>query len=279
LSIDAHNGYNAGMANTDTNKTKKQFFQLKKIQDSLTITQKDISAALRFDNAVNSSIMENDVLHPSFVQTALYRGNIRFKSHFSPFYRKISLEVVGLDKIFRHLEKTAPKRTDLSVSLILKLHRMLFEDSWPDIAGYFRDVDVRIRGLKARPPHPSQISSLLYQHLGWVDGLMKLVGPVSESNFFEVFHVAADIHCRMIETYPFLSGNWRIARALSNYVLLNSGMFANVLDYRKHDDYMTAVNASSLTQLEPMVDFLLDSYAETLNKVKSYLVLVKKEMD
>jgi fido (protein-threonine AMPylation protein) len=271
--------YNAPMKNTDSSKVKKQFFQLKEIRDSVSITQKDIATVIRFENAVHSSIMEYDILDPAFIRTVLYRGNIRVKEHFSPIYRKIALEVIGLDQMLRHLEKTAPKKTDLSVSLVLKAQKMLFEYSWPDIAGRYRDVDVRIKGLKLRPPHPSQVSSMLYQHLGWVDGLMKLVGPVSESNFFEVFHVAADLHYRIIEAYPFLSGNWRLARAFSNYVLQNSGMFPMIIDSARRDDYMMAVNESSLTKLEPLVNFFVESYGETMERVKGFLALVQKETE
>ena len=156
---------------------------------------------------------------------------------------------------------------------------MLFGESWPDIAGRFRDIDVRIRGLKQRPPHPSQVSGLVYQHLGWIDGLMKLLGPVTENNFFEIFHVAADLQCRIISAYPFRTGNWRIARALSNYVLQNSGMFPVIIEFDKRSEYLDAVNGSSMTKLEPLEDFLLESYYETIIKIKGFLEIIKKETE
>jgi fido (protein-threonine AMPylation protein) len=267
------------MDKTDTSKTKKLFFQLKEMQTALTITQKDICATILFENAVNSSVMAYNFIDPAFIRTALYRGNSRVKKHISPIYQKVALEAIGLYKILKHLEQAAPKRNDLSVSLILKMHKYLFESSWPDIAGHFRNIDVRIRGLKHRPPHYPQISSLLYQHLGWVDGLMKLLGPISESNFFEVFHVAADIHCRVIESYPFQSGNWRLARALSNYVLQKSGMFAIIFDIDKQSDYMNAVNESSLTELTPLVNYLTEAYGETLERIYGFIVLIQKETE
>ncbi len=271
--------YNHHMETKEKNKIRKLYFDVKPIQDEFPITRKDLTIALRYENVTNSSIMEYDFIDPIFIQTMLYRGNIKVKEHFSLVYRKIAREVIGLDLMLRHLEKIAPKKSDLSVSLILKLHSLIFDSSWPDIAGKFRDCDVRIRGIKARPPHPSQVSSLTYQHLGWVDGLMKLLGPVTESNFFEIFHVSADIHYRLIETYPFRSGNWRIARALSNYVFQNCGMFPNVIDFDKRADYLEAVGNSTLTALEPLVEFLLANYYETIIKVKGFLELIKNEAE
>lgn len=271
--------YNVAMQKADKTKIQKLFFQVRQIQDSVPATAKDVAIALRFENIVNSSVMEYDFIDPVFIQTVLYRGNTRVKNHPSPIYRKIALEVMGLDQMLRHLEKIAPKKNDLSVSLLLKIHKILFEGSWPDIAGRFRNIDVRVRGLKQDPPHPSQISSLIYQHLSWIDGLMKLLGPVTENNFFEIFHVAADIQCRTVGTYPFRTGNWRVARALSNYVMQSSGMFPNIIDYDKRTEYMEAVNDSSLTRLEPLENFLLSSYYETIIKIKGFIEIVNRESE
>lgn len=267
------------MENAEKNRIKKQFFDLKEIRDTFSQANKDIISALRFRNVINSTVIENDMIDSIFIQASLYKGNTKLQNHFSPIYRKLALEAMGLDQVLRHLEKTAPKRSDLSVSLILKLHRLLFEKSWPDIAGRFRDVDVRIRGLRQRPAHPARIPDLIYQHLTWVDGLMKLVGPATESNFFEVFHIAAELHCRIIETYPFRSGNWRISRALSDYVLLNSDMFYNIIDFHNRDEYQEAIGKSSVSDLTPLEDFLLKSYGETLNAIKDFLYLIKKEFE
>lgn len=267
------------MDTKEKNKIKKLYFEIKAIQDEFPITRKDLAIALRYENVINSSIIEYDYIDPVFIRTILYRGNINVKDHFSLIYRKIAREVIGLEQMLRHLEKIAPRKSDLSVSLILKLHSLIFETSWPDISGKFRDCDVRIRGLKQKPPHPSQVSPLTYQHLGWIDGLMKLLGPITESNFFEVFHVAADIHCRMIETYPFRSGNWRIARALSNYVFQNCGMLPNIISHNRRAEYVEAVGNSTLTALEPFEDFLLTSYTETISKVRGFLELIKKETE
>ncbi|MCP4581418.1 MAG: Fic family protein [candidate division Zixibacteria bacterium] len=267
------------MEKAQSNKIKKLFFELKEIRDSFPGIHKDIATALRFANVVNSSVIENEIISPVFVQSALYRGNIKVKEHSSPIYRKIALEAISLDKMLRHIETVAPKKSDLSVSLLLKLHRILFESSWPDIAGRFRDIDVRIRGVQKRPPHFSQLPTLMYQHLAWIDGLLKLLGPVSESNFFEVFHVSADLQCRMIETYPFRAGNWRIARALSDYVLLKSGMFYNIISHEKRDEYLAVIKNSTIADSAPLQEFLLKSFGETLNHLKGFMNLIQQELE
>jgi fido (protein-threonine AMPylation protein) len=265
------------MPNNDS--VKDLFFELKEIRDSIPKVNNDIFTALRFSNVVNSSVLENNIISPVFIQSALYRGNIKIKEHFSPIYRKIALEAISLDQLLRHLEKTAQMKTDLSVSLLLKLHRILFDKSWPDIAGRFRDIDVRIRGIKLRPPHFSQVTTLMYQHLSWIDGILKLLGPVTENNFFEIFHISADLHFRIIETYPFRAGNWRVARALSDYVLLKSGLFYNIINPGKHNQYISAVENSTINDLAPLQEFLLSSYEETLHYLSGFLNVIQQEKE
>jgi len=267
------------MNTPNDDRIKELFFELKEIRDSIPKVNNDIFAALRFLNVSNSSVIENDIISPIFVQSALYRGNIKVKEHFSPIYRKIALEAISLDQLLRHLEKTVQKKTDLSVSLFLKLHRILFDNSWPDIAGRFRDIDVRIRGVKLRPPHFSQVPTLMYQHLNWIDGILKLLGPVTESNFFEIFHVSADLHFRIIETYPFRAGNWRVARALTDYVLLKSGMFYNIISPGKRNQYLSATENSTIKDVSPLQEFLLSSYEETLHYLSGFLNVIQQEKE
>jgi len=267
------------MNKLDDDKIKDLFFELKEIRDSIPKANNDIFTALRYINVSNSSEIENNIISPIFIQSALYRGNIKVKEHFSPIYRKIALEAISLDQLLRHLEKTINKNTDLSVSLLLKLHRILFDKSWPDIAGRFRDIDVRIRGVKLRPPHFSQVPPLMYQHLSWIDGILKLLGPATKSNFFEIFHVSADLHFRIIDTYPFRAGNWRVARALSDYVLLKSGLFYNTINPSKRNQYQSAIENSSINDVSPLQEFLLLSYEETLQHLSGFLNVIQQEKE
>jgi fido (protein-threonine AMPylation protein) len=161
--------------------------------------------------------------------------------------------------------------------MLLDMHRLIFASSWPDEAGRFRTIDVRVRNLKLRPPHYSQLSELAYQHLEWIDGLLKLLGPVTTSNFLEIFHVAADLQFRLIRTFPFRAGNWRIARAMADYILIYSNLFYNVIDCHQRDRYQAAVANARISDISPLEDVLLKSFGETLGKIDGYVKLLHQE--
>ena len=263
------------MKKSEKDKIQELFFQFKEIYDNSPLIQKELITALRLENIISSNAIENHLIDPVLLQAVFYSGNVRTKEFSNPAYRKAFLEVKGHDRMFRFLQVKAASRAELSVSLLLKIHRILFEKSWPEIAGRFRDIDVRIRGVKFRPPHYTQIFELVYQHLSWVDGLLKLLGPVNPGNFFEIFHVAADLQSRIIRTYPFHAGNWRIARSLSDYIFLYSGMTYCIIDVDNRDKYLTAVGSSTISDSSSLEELLLQSYGETLNHLNRFIRLMK----
>jgi len=263
------------MKKPDKNRTRDLFFKIHKAYNESPLTCKELTTALRIENTINSNAIENNIIDSIFLQSGMYRGNIRVKEFSNPVYRKAFLEIKSHDKMLQYIEKKALRKAELSVSLLLNIHQILFEESWPDIAGRFRDIDVRIRGISHRPPYYLQIHEIIYQHLTWIDGLLKLIGPVSPGNFYEIIHVAADIQRRIIHTYPFHGGNWRIARALSDYVLLYCGMTYCVIDYRSRDEYLAAIEKSTITDFSALENFLLDSYDTTLNRLSGFISLAK----
>jgi hypothetical protein len=89
------------------------------------------------------------------------------------------------------LESLAAQRTELSISMLLDMHRMVFEDSWPEGAGQFRQSEVKIRLMSHMPPHFSQISELLQQRFAAINERLFSYQGVSEDNFFEILDIAA----------------------------------------------------------------------------------------
>jgi Fic family protein len=264
------------MEKLDRAQTKDLFVRLKEISSRHPGIQSEVRAALRFYKVSNSSAIETNYIDPIFLQTALTDCDSEIGDIVSPVYRKAFLETKCHEKMLHYLEAEAAQKAELSVSFILALHRMTFEKSWPDIAGHFRDIDVRIKGSSHRPPHPSQLSELMYQHLAWLDGLLKLLGPATPTNFFEIMHVAADAHFRMVWTYPFHDGNGRIARAVANYVLLYCGMYYNVITFDRREEYFRAIEKSSLADFSALEEFLVDCYGQTLSRITNFFTMVSQ---
>jgi fido (protein-threonine AMPylation protein) len=264
------------MENQDKEKIKDLFFRLDEISKRHPGIVSEVKAALRFYKVSNSSAIETNYIDPIFLQTALTSCDEEIGEIVSPVYRKAYLETKCHDRMLHTLEIEAERKSELSVSFILGLHRQVFEKSWPDIAGRFRDVDVRIKGSSYRPPHYLNLPELVYQHISWLDGLLKLLGPVTPSNFYEIMHVAADAHFRMIWTYPFHDGNGRIARAVANYIMLYCGMYYNVISFDRREEYFRAIEKSTMADFSPLEDFMISCYGQTLNRITSFFYMVNQ---
>jgi fido (protein-threonine AMPylation protein) len=264
----------SGMENQEKDKIKDLFFRLQEISGRHPGILNEVKAALRFHKVSNSSAIETKYIDPIFLQTALTNYKCEQEQFTSPVYRKAYLETHCHDQMLRHLEAEAEQKSELSVSFVLGLHRQIFEKSWPDIAGRFRDVDLRIKGSSHRPPLHQSLPELVYQHIAWLDGLIKLLGPVTVGNFYEIMHVVADAHFRMIWTYPFHDGNGRIARAVANYILLYCGLNYNIISFDRREEYFGVIEKSSMADFSPLEDFLISCYGQTLDRIANFFYMV-----
>lgn len=145
-------------------------------------------------------------------------------------------------------ERGGPKRV-LSYSLLIELHRRMFEDVWR-WAGSQRRRGANI-GVD-----PSQITSETKQALD--DALWW-----HDNTIFSVDERAARIHCRLVAVHPFPNGNGRCTRLMADLYLLSVGQqvmtwgAAGSLD--QDGDvrrvYLDALHAADADDYEPLVRF------------------------
>jgi Fic family protein len=153
-------------------------------------------------------------------------------------------------------------KEDLSINLILKLHKLCFEGSKP-YAGKFREVEVVIRDREGSIIHRGasveNLPSELVKFVDWYhDNKAK----------FKPLVLAAIVHNQFETIHPFQDGNGRVGRLLLNFVLVkhkyppinisleDRGRYYHVLqEYQKND------------KLKPTLEFLFYQYKKTLSKV------------
>ena len=105
-------------------------------------------------------------------------------------------------------------KKDLSLQLILELHKKLFQNTKPDQAGKIREYQVTISGSKFMPPYPSEVYPLLREFFKWFEKNKEKTHPVE---------LAALVHLKFVTIHPFGDGNGRISRLLMNFVLNKHG--------------------------------------------------------
>ena len=116
----------------------------------------------------------------------------------------------------------------ISDKLLLKWHKEIFEETKPDIAGAFRNYQVRVGPYLA--PDWRNVENLMKQ----------LVAFANKSNLNSV-ELAARAHYMFEKIHPFGDGNGRIGRLLMNYILWRNGYPMLIIEYIKRKSYYKAL--------------------------------------
>ena len=255
----------------------EMFIQLKGLGEQHPSAREEAITALRCLKAIHSNAIEDKRVDRIFLQVLLHNAGIAEKSRISTEYEKSSIELRGQDSMLKWLESEALQNTELSISMLLEMHRMMFGDSWPEGAGQFRQSEVRIRLMSHIPPHCSQISQLLQQQFTAINERLFAYQSVSVDNFFDILEISAQAHYLVANVHPFEDGNGRIARALGDYVMLVHGFYYDVIMTDYKDYYLDSLEECSLLDAKPLSNFLEYSYLETLERISGFFKLVDQE--
>jgi len=134
-------------------------------------------------------------------------------------------------------------REKISEELLLKWHKVIFENTKPDIAGQFRNYIVRVGPHIAPDWH--DLKKLLKQ----------LITFVNESKLNPV-ESAARAHYMFEKIHPFGDGNGRIGRLLMNYILWKNGYPMLIIEYKKRKSYYKALQRTE----EGFVNYFIRRY-------------------
>jgi len=250
-------------------------FHLRTMGERYPLAREEVMTALRCLKAVHSNAIEDKAVDRVFLQVLLHGAGVSDKMGISQHYGSASLELRGKEALLVSLEADAKQREPFSISKFKEMHRMIFAASKPEMAGKFRTGEVRISGMKHRPPHAKRISEALAQHVEGLNEELFRLDPRDESSFLNVLRVSAKVHYLIASVHPFEDGNGRVARASGDYAMLVHGFYHDVImsDYR--DVYLDALESCSWADTSPLFHFLEYSYLETLRRISGFFKLVK----
>lgn len=138
-----------------------------------------------------------------------------------PRSKLILLEIEGIKRAWDFILKRRTKKLiTITVSFIQQVHRVGFGWIFPEQAGKFRLIDVRVS--RHTPPKSYQVPSLMLDFTRDLEVRMShLVGTDSPTFVTELVALLAWTHHRFLWIHPFFDYNGRLARLLVNVVLLN----------------------------------------------------------
>ena len=228
------------MPNTDTcvihEKLFSRIIEKKKKLDSIRPlpgdSLKKLHEEMRLFHTYHSNAIEGNTLTLSETKLVLEEGiTIGGKS------LREHIETTNNAKAFDYIETIiGKKKKTIDHITIQKIHEIVTAGILEE-ADRYRTKNVRITGAKKTPPDWSKVVTLM-------DKLIENIKK-SEKNPIET---SAFLHHRFVEIHPFLDGNGRVARLLTNLYLIGLGYSPIVIkteDRTKYYRYLKAADAGN----------------------------------
>lgn len=187
-----------------------------------------------------------------------------------PRSKVVPLEAEGVKKALDYIIKVGDKKNKITPKIILEIHRIGFGFIFPDWAGKFRTIDVKVGDYE--PPHYSRIPELVNNLCEDLEERLKhLPSPDLEEIFLaEIISLLAWFQHRLVWIHPFNDYNGRIARLLTNLLLLNLGLPLVEVKADTGKDrysYVEAMKAADQDDYSKLEELLLNAVKESLEKV------------
>lgn len=159
------------------------------------------------EQVYNSNAIENSTLTLEETEKILLQIDLdRFITEREIF------EAKNLARVVSYIGKKA-KEQELSLEVILSLHKMLMSNIRDDISGRFRIASEYVRVGSHIAPNPKEIT----------DRLEIMLSEYNAASHENITKRIAKLHLTFEYIHPFVDGNGRIGRVINNYLLIREG--------------------------------------------------------
>lgn len=174
----------------------------------------------------NSNAIENSTLTLEETEKILLKIDLdRFITDREIF------EAKNLARVTEYIENKA-KEQEISLDLILLLHKMLLSNIRDEVAGRFRKEGEWVKVANHIAPNSTEIT----------DRLNQLLIEYNSNTEINIIKRLAKFHLNFEYTHPFIDGNGRIGRVLLNYLLIREGFVPINIKFIDRALYYTAFN-------------------------------------
>lgn len=149
------------------------------------------------------------------------------------------LEVVNAHATWQWLRPLVQQGAPLNEVLLLETHRRLMQGILEDEAGVYRRAPVYIRGSWHVPPNWVKVPQLMQD---WI--AQYAAGPGED----HPVRFAARAHIDLARIHPFLDGNGRTTRMMTNVLLMQAGYPPALYAAETREDYLRALRHADATQ-------------------------------
>ncbi|MGJ3495145.1 Adenosine monophosphate-protein transferase SoFic (plasmid) [Piscirickettsia salmonis] len=175
----------------------------------------------------NSNAIEGNtltLLETKVVLEGITIGGKTLREHF---------EAINHKEAILFIEELVQKNTNLSLHDLKAIHQLILKGIDDKNAGRYRTTNVIISGASHTPPEHYQLDEKMEQFIDWYKTEGKNLHPVER---------AARVHIDFVGIHPFIDGNGRTSRLLTNFELMKDGYPAIVIPVNKRIEYYTALD-------------------------------------
>lgn len=202
---------------------RERYYKASIGKDSLL---KLIAEAEVAEQVYNSNAIENSTLTLEETEKILLQIDLdRFISGREIF------EAKNLAQVVSYTDKRA-KEQELSLDMILLLHKMLISNIRDEIAGRFRIGDEYVRVGNHIVPGPAEVT----------DRLENMLSKYNAAIHENIIKRIAKLHLTFEYIHPFVDGNGRIGRVINNYLLIREGYVPINIKFIDRKNYYDAFN-------------------------------------
>ncbi|MCX6757779.1 MAG: Fic family protein [Candidatus Nomurabacteria bacterium] len=212
-----------------------------------------VSEAEVAEQVYNSNAIENSTLTLEETEKILLQIDLdRYINEREIF------EAKNLARVVSYIEKRS-KEQDLTLEVILSLHKMLISNIRDDIAGRFRKDKEFVRVGSHIAPSPQEI----------LERLENMLAEYNANSHESIVKRIARLHLVFEHTHPFVDGNGRIGRVLNNYLLIREGFVPiniKFIDRKKYYNAFKEFDEKGKTKImeEIVAKALTNSYHKRL---------------
>lgn len=214
---------------------------------------------LRFDWNFHSNRMEGNTLSESETRSFLLTG---ITAHGKPF--RDYLEMKGHNDALQRLYRIVRSDLRITESLIQDFHRLILVEPFTDDR-----TEIRPGEWKQRPNYlysttseridfapPADVPRLMNELVNWLNN--HLDPPKRKRDRYDLHPllIVAGFHLRFTDIHPFGDGNGRMARILTNLILMICGYVPVIIREEDRQGYFAALNASTPAQPTVFAEFI-----------------------
>ena len=166
------------------------------------------------------------------------------------------LEAVNHKEAIDFLEDLVKEKKPITETLIRQIHFLVLTKINDREAGKYRSVQVRITGTSYLPPQAFEVPSLMGAFMKWLKRNWQKTNPIE---------LASLVHFKLVHIHPFIDGNGRTARLLTNLILMQKGYPPAIILKADRKKYYRVLDQAHRENFAPFVNFVARSVEGSLN--------------